>query len=383
MKVLLFTIFSLLLILSVNSYNIDIKSEILTENKEILRETIGSEMQYYELNVPTNYRENNDLVIESSLTKEKELISSPLVIISLEPLSHDTNEKQWICNQLGGETCFLPAKYLQGGKKVYIGVFCKECQYNLKYSFTSETKLKLGETTMFHLKKGDSKIFDLTLTNSNDFKEYINIVSFNLRMTKYSMKVQIVDNDKSKDSKEANVLSNWIGGQQSLIYPKNFITTGSDSNNLLNYSFKIVIYAHEAGVFNIEATSGNTVVALGNSNLRFDTVTSETPICYYYDTTGNKDKKIIVDLKSINGDITVYTNQDKIPTFDDYTRKFTVNDEKEEKLTLDTKDNMRKWFLCVETKDTAYFNIHIYNESTEKRVQTYKNLLYSKYFTYH
>jgi len=229
---------------------------------------------------------------------------------------------------------------------------------------------------MFHLKKGDSKIFDLTLSNSNDFKEYLNIVSFNLRMTKYSMKVQIVDNDKSNDSQEANVVSNWIGGQQSLIYPKNFILSGNQSNNLLNYSFKIVIYAHEAGVFNIEATSGNTVIALGNSNLRFDTVTSETPICYYYDVSNNKDKKIIVDLKSINGDISVYTNQDKIPSFDDYTRKFTVGDEKDEKLILDTKDDMKKWFFCVETKDTAYYNIHIYNEATEKRVQTYKNLLY-------
>lgn len=378
-KTLLCSVMIVSCIVGILANNIDIKSELLKENKLIQKDITGSQMHSYELQIPETWM-NKDLIVETNLVKENNLISSPLVILSLDPLGNDSKEKQWVCNQLGGETCFLPAKYLQPGKTVYVGVFCKNCSYNLKYLFAKETSLKLGETTMFHLKAGDSKVFDITLRETADFKDFVNISAFNLRMTKFSMKVQIENNkDIKADPIEALVSSNWKGGQQALIYPKNFILDNTSENkNLMNYSFKVVIYAYENGVFNIEATSGNTIIALGNS-VRFDSINKNAPLCYYYNDTNNN-KKIFVDIKSINGDLKIYTQQDKLPQFDDYHQKFSVNNEREEKLNFDTTENVQKWFLCVEGDDTAYYSIHIYNEGVQSQVQNYKNLLYSKKF---
>jgi len=357
--------------------SIDIHMETLTENTEVRKQIKGAQMHYFDLTVPSNWGKK-DLIVESELSKEKELVTSPLVIISLEPLSNTSSEKQWICNQLGGETCFLPAKYLKPERKVYLGVFCKNCEYSLKYLFASETKIKLGETTMFHLKKGDSKVFDLTFSDAAEFKDYVNISSFNMRMSKYSMNVQIENqSDQKADPVEANVVSNWIGGQQALIYPKNLKVGGSNSEaaNIQNYSFKIVIVAHESGVFNLEATSGNTIITLGSSNIRFDSTSKEAPICYSFETSG--DNNIVAQVKSINGDLTVLALENKLPEFDDYSKKFTVENEREEKVKLLSRENVKKWFLCVESEKSAYYSIHIFNEGHEDKVQLYKNLLYS------
>lgn len=366
----------------VSSYNIDLIGQKLSINTKINNKTHGSELSYYELDIPTTWN-NEDLIIESTLKEKKDLISSPLVIISLEPLTSTTTlkqntERQWICNQLGSEACFLPASYLKPNQKVYLGVLCQSCEYELMYTFAKETKLKLGQNILFHLKKGDKLVFDLTLSAPNDFKDYINISTFNLRMSKYSMKVNIINNKDSKSNVvEAPVTSNWIGGQQSLIKPKNFVLdSGNNNNNLLNYSFKIVVHAEESGVFNIEASSGNTIITLADSNLRFDNTSKDIPMCYYYDN--NVNNKTVVDIRSINGDILVYTQADKIPEFDDYYRKFTVNSERDEKLVLDSKENVGKWYLCIKSNTNSYYSIHIYNQALGDKVQIYKKLLYRK-----
>ena len=367
---------TLVLVVALNSYNIDLQGEKLTLNKLTEKKTRGTELNYFELEIPSTWK-NEDLIIDSSLKIKKDLISSPLVIISLEPItSHmEKNDKQWICNQLGSETCFLPANYLTAGQKVYLGVLCKDCEYNIKYSFTTETKLKLGQSLLFHLKKGDRIVFDLTLTSPQEFKDYINISTFNLRMSKYNMKVNIVNSEDSS-SIEAPVSSNWIGGQQSLIHPKNFMmNTGSNKNNLMNYSYKIMIVAEESGVFSVEATSGNTTVALADSNLRFDNASNETPMCYFYNNTN---EKTVVDIRSINGDVLVYAQADKLPEFDDYYRKFTVNSERDEKIILDSSEKVTKWFLCIQSSKQSYYSIHIYNHDLGDKVQYYKKLLYSK-----
>lgn len=366
---------------SISLSSIDMEGEKLIQNQLYSKRISGSQMHTYEITVPAIYN-NKDLIVESYLTKENEFIKSPLIILSLDPLTTALNEKQWICNQLGGETCFLPAKYLHSEQKVYLGVYCKNCDYKIRYLFANETPLKLGETTLFHLKAGDSKVFDLNISNSSEFKDYINISSFNLRMTKYDMKVEIINNlDKSKSPITSNVKSNWKGGMQSLIYPKNFILTGDQGNNLMNYSFKIIIFAQDNGVFSLEATSGNTVIPLNNSSLRFDSASEKAPICYSYNN--NNSNSLLINFKSLNGDMNVMIKEDKMPQFDDYLRKYSVESEREEKVNLPINPNSKKVYLCVESrKASSYFTIQVFNEGKESIAKNYQSLLFSKFNIY-
>lgn len=375
-------LFTLLIIgLAANSIatNLDIKGETLIENQLITRKINGAQMQTYEINIPKNWS-NSDLIVESYLTSKLDSKTSPLVFISLKPLSTDENDsEQWICNQLGDETCFLPAKYIEPSKTVFIGVFCKNCEYSVKYTFEKETSLKLGAMNLFHLKAGDSKVFDLTITDATEFKDYINISSLNLKQTKYEMKVEIINNEDKKSSPiTAKVNSSWIGGQQSLIYPKNFLLSGDQNNNLMKYSFKIIISAHENGVFNLEATSGNTIVALTESNLnmRFDSATNNAPTCYFYNA--KKNDKVYINVKSIHGEVVIRTQENKKPEFDDFSDKFSVTDSKEEKIALKTSSTIEKLYLCVESQTTSYYTINIFSESNESSVNNYKKLLMSK-----
>lgn len=368
------TILSMLLAFSMSN-NIDIKSEEIQENKLYTKQTKGAQLNSYELTVPS-FWQKSDLIVESNISKgSDEFIKSPLVILSLEPIATTSEDKQWVCNQIGKETCFIPAKYLKPGQKVYLEIFCKDCEYSFKYQFKKETSIQLGENTLFHLKAGDSKVFDLTVTNPLNFKDYINISSFNLKQTKYDMKVDIINSQQPNTQLTANVNANWIGGQQAMIYPKNFIMTGDKSNNLMNYSFKITISAQENGVFNLEATSGNTIITLDHS-IRFDSTSEEAPICYSY--TATEKEKLVIDVKSIHGNLIIRTQDEKLPAFDDYTNKFTVDNGREEKISLLNVNNAKKIFLCVETQKSAYFTIHIYNKDREEHAKTYKNLLFSK-----
>ena len=84
----------------------------------------------------------------------------------------------------------MPNKYLKDTKFIYIGVFCENCQYSLKYYFTIETSIKAGDSQLFHLKKGDIKIvkIDSKLDSTTDF---IQIETFNLRMSDYNINVEI------------------------------------------------------------------------------------------------------------------------------------------------------------------------------------------------
>lgn len=359
------------------SNNIDIHAEEIHENKLYTKQTKGAQLNAYELTIPAVWQKS-DLVIESNIIRSSnEFIKNPLVIISLESLTSESKDKQWICNQIGKETCFLPANHLEPGKKVYIGVFCKDCEYTLKYLFKKETSIQLGQNTLFHLKAGDSKVFTLTVSNPLNFKDYISISSFNLKQTNYEMKVEIVNTQQPNNLQTANVNVNWIGGQQAMIYPKNFIMTGDQSNNLMNYSFKIIITAHDNGVFNLEAVSGNTIIALDHF-IRFDSASEETPICYSYSASDKE--RLILDVKSINGNLTIRTQDEKLPAFDDFTNKFTIDNGRDEKISLLNSNNAKKIFICVESAKVAYYTIHIYNEKMEEQAKTYKNLLLSKLY---
>ena len=306
-------------------------------------------MHYYEINIKDA---DKDLLIESSLIKESNLNKSPLIILSLEPIEKNVQEKTWVCNQIGHETCFVPSKYLKKNEKMYVGVFCKDCEYELKYNYADESSLKLGQTALFHLKAGDSKIFNLKVKEEG---KYININSFNLRQSKYSMIVR-------SDSHEYEVKENWKGGQQAIIDPKKM-------------ELKIIITANENGVFNLEAISDKTEIDLSHSKIRIDSAFSETPMCYLFE---NKNNKVIVHIKSIEGELKVYTQENKKPEFDDFMSKFEVREEEDKKIPIETKAS--KFYVCVESPNSSFYTINVFSHENESNVKEYNQLLLSNIF---
>jgi hypothetical protein len=74
-------------------------------------------------------------------------------------------------------------------KTIYVGVLCNECKFTLKLSLVQSESLKEGQTKLFHLKKGDSKTF--TFKPISVDLEYLQISSFNLKMSKYEMKAEL------------------------------------------------------------------------------------------------------------------------------------------------------------------------------------------------
>ena len=370
-------IFSTIFLLSMSSAFSSLADTSIISNAETLAEDIevskiikGSQMHYYEINTPFKSKKT-DLIIDSKLTVESNLMKSPYIIISLEPISKNDTQNQWVCNQLGEEVCFLPAKYIRPNSKIYLGIFCKDCEYNLKYNFSEVSTFNLGDSKIFHLKASDSKVFELKISSASDFKDYINISSFNLRMAKSSMKIQILSSE-SKSPIDVNTTSNWIGGQQGIIYPKNFTFL-----NGTTYTFRIEITAQENGVFNLEATSGNTVIQLTSSSLRFDFITKETPLCYSF-LVENKKSETTVHVKSVNGNLSVFIKEDGLPEFDDFSQKFNVESEKEAKVVV-VSSSAKKWFLCMHTEEHAYFTVHIFSNEKKGDVEGYKNLLFSKF----
>ena len=80
-------------------------------------------------------------------------------------------------------------------------MICDKCQFNLNAYFINEPILKDGERQIFHLKGGDKLVYKLDKSFRNE-KDFININSFNLRMTPYKMEVQMIN----KNNHDANSL---------------------------------------------------------------------------------------------------------------------------------------------------------------------------------
>ena len=70
-----------------------------------------------------------------------------------------------------------------------MGVVCNDCEYSLKISLIEEQAIEDGKTILFHLKKGDKKLFMFTPTEKT--LEYVQLISFNLKMKKYTMEVEM------------------------------------------------------------------------------------------------------------------------------------------------------------------------------------------------
>lgn len=334
----------------------------------------GKQMKYYSIQVPNDIG-NKDLLVESNLINKQELITSPIVVISLNQLPNTDFKQQWLCNQIGQETCFLPNKYLKSGSNIYLGIFCKDCQFNINFSFISEVGLTLGENQLFHLKEGDSKIF--TIKNSENIVNFIDITTLNLRMTKFTMQVEIVDKSDPQKIVIAPVSSNWIGGQSTIIKPKNI--------NDKSYEYRITIIALENGIFNVEAKSQNTIIKLNDLNLKFETVNSENPVCYSYNIDPNSLKEdLIINIKSVKGDLNVSLDpNNRNGVSNTFTFKVDSNTEKRYVLTNQVRNNNSKsdrWFICVKGENNSYYTLQVFTRNKSEIVKDYKKLLFSKIF---
>jgi hypothetical protein len=246
-------------------------------------------------------------------------------------------------------------------------VLCEECNFSLKATYIQEEQLKDGQNKLFHLKSGDKKVFILDEFFESE-KEWIQISSFNLRMSKYSMNVEIAEKQNPKNVIEVPVHLNWIGGQQAIIKPNNNIKYTS------KYVYRIILNAEDNGVFNIEARTSHSLIELDDKTVKFETVKKDQNLCYQYSTEKSTSSKIILEARSIKGDIEfTISNKDK-PSAQPLTYKIT--NEKE----LNTEFENGNLIICVHSNSNqSFFSLQVFLESNSDKVKEYKQLLYRKF----
>jgi hypothetical protein len=272
------------------------------------------------------------------------------------------------------ETCFVPNKYLSPSQTVYIGVLCEECDFSLKASYLKEEMLKDGESKLFHLKAGDNKLFKLDEFFQAE-KESIQISSFNMRMKSYKMAVQIVEKKNPSNVIQVPINSNWIGGQQAIIKPK-----AEEYNS--KYEYRILITANENGIFNIEARTSKAIIPMEDKLIKFENVKESQNLCFSYKIDkSNVSSNVIIDAKSIKGDVTFKVFPQNMSTL---SSEFKVESGKDTKYEITNQLRQTKnassgvWYVCASSLNTsAFFTIQIYLDKNYKMVKEYKQLLFS------
>ena len=112
-----------------------------------------------------------------------------MIYLKQKPFPSNNLNSEWICGQLGKESCTIPRKSIKQDEKLYLGVKCDYCKVTLALTYTRYELLQEGEQKIFHLNKGDEKVFIFQSFNKNI--EFVNIKSFNLKMTDYAMEVEL------------------------------------------------------------------------------------------------------------------------------------------------------------------------------------------------
>ncbi len=220
--------------------------------------------------------------------------------------------------------------------------------------------MKDGETNLLHLKKGDEVIFKLDDSFKNE-KNYINISSFNLKMSKYEMNVENVSAEKAL---ELSVDSTWAGGKQAKITPPG--------------DYKVSLRALEDGVFTIEARSSTSIINLDDKNMRFDSLKEGENVCYRYNIKDDI-SSVLIDARSIKGDINLTIRPESAESGVD----LSILSEKESHYELSS--NIRKekgltsgnWLVCINSDKDAYFTLHAFLDTNSELVREYKKILYS------
>jgi hypothetical protein len=239
--------------------------------------------------------------------------------------------------------------------------------------------LKDGESNLFHLKAGDSKLFKLDESFLTE-KNWIQVTSFNLKMTTYQMNLRIQEKENSQNSFEVPVKTNWIGGQQALFKPK------SDTAYNSKYDYFVVIKAEKDGVFNLEARSSKAVISLQDRSIKFENLKENQKLCFSYNIDeNNSDSDLDINAKSVRGEVLLKVFPQKSEQSTTY---LTVKSGNELKHKLSAEFRGIKdaasgvWLICAESKEKeAFLTLHVYSDKNSKIVDEYKKLLYSKFKT--
>jgi hypothetical protein len=223
--------------------------------------------------------------------------------------------------------------------------------------------LKDGETVLLHLKKGDEVIFRLDDSFKSE-KNYINISSFNLKMSNYEMNVENISAEKAL---AILVDSTWAGGKQAKITPPG--------------DYKITLRAIEDGVFTVEARSSTSIIALDDKNMRFDSLKENENVCYRYNVKDDV-SSVLIHARSIEGDIKLIIK----PENNNNSINLSIKSEKETQFDLTSAIRKEKglasgnWLVCVNSNNDAYFTLHAFLESNSELVKEYKKMLYSIFY---
>ena len=277
---------------------------------------------------------------------------------------------------MGLETCFVPNKYLSKSSKIYIGVLCEECNFELKTSYVKEEPLLNGENKLFHLKAGDRKVFILDEQFHKE-SNWVSINSFNLRMSGFKMNVEIVEKANLKNVIEVPVQANWIGGQSAKITP-------NISHNFRSlYFYRVILTAAEDAVLNIEARTSNSIIKLSDKSLKFEAVKKDQKLCFNYNVAKTQiEDSFVIETRSIKGDV----NFSVFPAGKENLKKelklFNEKELKHEISSLYRKENNAlegDWTICASSEANAFFTIQVYMSHNYKLIKEYKKLLYRKF----
>jgi hypothetical protein len=269
-------------------------------------------------------------------------------------------------------------------------VICDKCQFNLNAYFINEPILKDGERQIFHLKGGDKLVYKLDKSFRNE-KDFININSFNLRMTPYKMEVQMINKNNQSDIINFKTFENWVGGQQAII-------KASAEILLQNYIYRIIFTALKDSVFEVEAKSSNSFSILNDKSLKFDTVNSEIGNCYVYNIPNESSKEnLVFEMRSIKGSFDYYIfpdnnnlnnikyyNNEKLNGF--ITLKGNISEKNSNQVILDMKIRNKQtagdWKICIKSDDqkseNSMYTIQGYLASNHHHIKEYQKLLYRK-----
>ena len=308
----------------------------LKENQNMVFKIGSGRINQHVVEITDN---KGDLIIDSEIIAGSSYLNSPLIVLSKELIDIDaTNKKQWVCNQIAEEVCFVPSSNLKIGDRIYIGVIGENIEYVIKYYFSSETKIELGHAKTFHLNRGEAKTFEIKA----DVEGPLNIIS--LSYSKSSYKMTVLSN---KTNKEEKVFTNWKNGQESKLEVTN-----------KNDIFNILIVAEEDEAFLLEAYSPESKIHL-SKGIRIDAITLENKLCYQLDSNKFKNNEIRVIIKKSNGEATVTLNTKTINLSN---QKLGLNVSKE-----DT--------LCISSNSSAVVIINCHDKNEGKKSNEYNNNL--------
>ena len=98
----------------------------------------NSELKYYTIKTEKENKIAKDMIISSTLTDYDNKSTTPIIEDSTIALPNKDKSTQWMCGKVGREECVIPKTFIKRAEKMYIGVFCEKCSYNLKVTFGQE-----------------------------------------------------------------------------------------------------------------------------------------------------------------------------------------------------------------------------------------------------